>query len=165
MRRIFLLITLIISSAIFNKLSAQDNIDINYPTVSKTPPPLFIVDGKELDSFKLGDIKPDDIESMSVFKGDDAINKYGSKGKKGVIEITTKKSIKSTTKSEIKLNSKVKAITDPLFILDGVEISKADLEKVDKDNIEKMVVIKDKKAIEKYGEKGKNGVVVIYSKK
>jgi len=91
MKNTFLFIVLIFSSAIFNTLSAQESIGINHSSVStSTPPPLYIVDGKEMDSFGLNDMKPDDIESMSVFKGDDAINKYGAKGKNGVIEIITK---------------------------------------------------------------------------
>lgn len=51
---------------------------------------LIIVDGKE--SLFLDNIKPDDIESISVFKDQSAIEKYGEKGKNGVILITTKSS-------------------------------------------------------------------------
>ena len=128
------------------------------PPVS--PQPLFIIDGVEVKKADLNNIDPNNIESMSVLKDDEAINKYGSRGKNGVIVITTKKA-----KSNIRLNSKGLGIPDPLYILDGVEISKSDLEKIDKDTIEKMTVIKDEKATDKYGDKGKNGVVEIYTKK
>ena len=53
--------------------------------------PLFFVDGKEIENGKLEDINPNDIKSMSVLKGEKAIEKYGAKGKNGVIEIITKK--------------------------------------------------------------------------
>ena len=124
------------------------------------PEPIFIVDGEEVKKGDLSNIDPNSIENMSVFKEDDAINRYGSRGKNGVIVITTKKG-----KSNIRLNSNGRGIPDPLYILDGVEISKSDLEKLDKDKIEKMVVIKEKNATDKYGDKAKNGVVEIYSKK
>ncbi len=58
--------------------------------------PLYILktpDGqKELSSFE--DIKPEDIESISVLKDKSATSKYGEKGKNGVIIITLKKNLK-----------------------------------------------------------------------
>ncbi|MBD3749873.1 MAG: TonB family protein [Sphingobacteriales bacterium] len=55
---------------------------------------LLIVDGKEIEgnfeSFSKS-VKPENFESINVLKGDNAIKKYGDKGKNGVIEITTKK--------------------------------------------------------------------------
>ena len=48
----------------------------------------------------------------------------------------------------------------PLFILDEKEISYEEMEKIDPNTIKSINVFKIEKAIEKYGEKGKNGVVV-----
>ncbi|PBJ15632.1 M56 family metallopeptidase [Flavobacterium sp. ACN6] len=54
--------------------------------------PLIIVDGTEMPhGFDLDEIKPEDIKSMSVFKGTNALSKYGEKGSDGVIEIETRK--------------------------------------------------------------------------
>ncbi|MEA5256335.1 M56 family metallopeptidase [Arcicella aquatica] len=53
----------------------------------------------------------------------------------------------------------------PLYILDGTEIPSFKLEKIDPNTIEKIDVYKDEKAIVRYGEKAKNGVIVITSKK
>lgn len=53
----------------------------------------------------------------------------------------------------------------PLYILDGTEIPSFKLEKIDPNTIEKIDVYKDEKAILRYGEKAKNGVIVITSKK
>ncbi len=50
---------------------------------------LVILDGKE--GPKLKDINPDTIESISVLKDKAALEKYGEKGRYGVIEITSKK--------------------------------------------------------------------------
>ncbi|MBS1523293.1 MAG: TonB-dependent receptor plug domain-containing protein [Bacteroidetes bacterium] len=51
--------------------------------------PIFIIDGKEVQSVK--NLNPNDIKSISVLKNGTAEKKYGEKGKNGVIEITTKK--------------------------------------------------------------------------
>lgn len=56
--------------------------------------PLIIVDGKEVPNYNMENIKPDDIESIDVSKGEGATKKYGDKAKDGVIEITTKKNNK-----------------------------------------------------------------------
>ena len=53
--------------------------------------PLYIVDGKEVSKDVFVDLKPDAIESISVLKDKSAIEKYGEKGKDGVIIIKTKK--------------------------------------------------------------------------
>jgi len=50
---------------------------------------LFVLDGKE--GVKMSEIDPNTIESMQVLKGEQAITKYGEKGRYGVIEITSKK--------------------------------------------------------------------------
>ena len=53
--------------------------------------PLMIVDGKEVEGGSLEDINSDDIETVKVYKGDKAIEKYGDKAKNGVVVIKTKK--------------------------------------------------------------------------
>jgi len=50
----------------------------------------------------------------------------------------------------------------PIFILDGKEVPNID--DISPENIEKIDVLKGESAIELYGEKGKDGVVVITSK-
>lgn len=55
--------------------------------------------------------------------------------------------------------------TQPLYFLDGKEIDKKILETIKPDDVESINVLKDKSAIDKYGEKGKNGVIEIFSKK
>jgi bla regulator protein blaR1 len=52
---------------------------------------LFILDGKEISNKAVGDlVDPNNIESVTVLKGEAATKKYGNKGKDGVIIITTK---------------------------------------------------------------------------
>ena len=52
----------------------------------------------------------------------------------------------------------------PLVYLDGVKYT-GDLSKIDPATISSMEVLKDEKAIEKYGEEAKNGVILITTKK
>lgn len=52
--------------------------------------PLFILNGKEITKKEMNDLKPDSIEKVEVLKGDGATEKYGDKGKNGVVLITTK---------------------------------------------------------------------------
>ncbi|TCC98295.1 M56 family metallopeptidase [Pedobacter psychroterrae] len=52
----------------------------------------------------------------------------------------------------------------PLYLLDGVEIPPV-MEDVDQNNIESIHVLKDGQAIAAYGERGRNGVILIYTKK
>lgn len=53
--------------------------------------PLYIVDGVIKQNLNPNEISPDDIEFISVLKGESAVAKYGDKGKNGVVEITMKK--------------------------------------------------------------------------
>ncbi|MEP7257055.1 MAG: M56 family metallopeptidase [Flavitalea sp.] len=113
----------------------------------KKEQPLIIVNQVEQPaSFEVKSIKPEDIEYMSVYKDKSSIEKYGEKGKFGVIEIKTR---------------------TPLYIIDGVEQPASDniLSTIDQNKIQSITVIKDKSATEKYGEKGKNGVIEIIMKK
>jgi TonB-dependent SusC/RagA subfamily outer membrane receptor len=52
---------------------------------------LYIVDGKEITEKEMKDISPTTIESINVWKGEKAIEKYGTKGNNGVVEIHLKK--------------------------------------------------------------------------
>ncbi|APY09115.1 hypothetical protein BWZ20_12730 [Winogradskyella sp. J14-2] len=54
---------------------------------------------------------------------------------------------------------------DPLFMVNDKEVSKDKFIKMKPKNIESVTVLKDKSAIEKYGDKAKNGVIIIKTKK
>ena len=53
----------------------------------------------------------------------------------------------------------------PLFVVDGETVDYEKVKRINPDNISHMEVLKDKAAIEIYGEKAKNGVVIIHTKK
>tara|TARA_R100000306_G_scaffold56981_1_gene55004 strand:+ start:6 stop:1739 length:1734 start_codon:yes stop_codon:yes gene_type:complete len=57
---------------------------------SESDGPIIFIDGKETSEKALKSVSPGDIEKVNVLKGKKAIKKYGVKGAKGIIEITTK---------------------------------------------------------------------------
>ncbi len=120
----------------------------------KKPAPLYVVDGKvKEDNFNINIIAPDNIESINVLKGNSATLLYGEKGKNGVVEIKTK------NKNEVIVQGYKK--TAPLYIINGKESTKENADKINPERIEDVRVIKESTALEVYGEKGKNGVVII----
>lgn len=133
--------------------------------------PLFVLDGTKIVE-SVDNINTDNIKSISVLKGKAATVVYGEKAKNGVVVIITKdgnglsKKKKETTAT----------IDDPvisfrensgkaLIVVDG-EIKGAgyELNSIKASEIDNITVLKDKAAIEKYGEKGKNGVIHIITK-
>ncbi|GEM_PF-7115685 len=70
-------------------------LDINTKTVAfkstEKNDPIYFLDGKITSSSSIKKIDTNNIESISVLKGDSAIKKYGEKAKNGVIEIKTKR--------------------------------------------------------------------------
>lgn len=105
---------------------------------------LVMVDGKEY-RHDYKKIDPNTIQSINVLKGVAATNKYGNRGKNGVIEITLKKSLSNF---------------NGLVMVDGKEY-KEDIQKIDPNTIQSMNVLKDKAATDKYGDKGMSGVIEI----
>ncbi|TXG35172.1 M56 family metallopeptidase [Seonamhaeicola maritimus] len=117
--------------------------------------PLFIIDEKEINKDKFENIDPDKIESVFVLKGEQAIEKYGDKGKDGVVLIKTK---------DHKPTSFFKTGLEPLIIINGKEASKDEMDGLDKNNIQTIDVLKNASATSSYGTKGKNGVILIKTK-
>ena len=110
---------------------------------------LYIVDGKKFDG-AVGDIDPNTIENISVLKNKDALEKYGAKEKDGVIVINTK-GAQLSREGELPI------------VLDG-KITGLTLNEVDQNLIQNIKRVEPEQALEKYGEKGKNGVFEITSR-
>ena len=80
------------------------------------PDPLYVIDG-EISDKGMADISPDEIQSISVLKDESATEKYGGKGKNGVIEITLKKSDgPKVVKGEEKLVT-IRKTENPVFMV------------------------------------------------
>lgn len=77
-----------------NKTVIKDGVTIlkSSKTKVKAGSQLIVVDGTEMpSSFDVEEIDPKDIKSVNVYKGVNAIAKYGDRGGNGVIEIETRK--------------------------------------------------------------------------
>ncbi|WP_242203740.1 M56 family metallopeptidase [Aestuariivivens insulae] len=63
----------------------------NDPTKKEVKKALLIIDGKEEKNKTVEDLDVNTIESVTILKDKNDTKKYGKKGEKGVVEITTKK--------------------------------------------------------------------------
>ncbi|MDR0422538.1 MAG: TonB-dependent receptor plug domain-containing protein [Proteiniphilum sp.] len=153
--------------------------------------PLCIIDGAPVSEAEFQKLKPEDVKSFSVLKDKSAIESYGEAGKNGVILVETKKhgeitfadpaltdSLRGEVKSLIRVTTSgvpqdpdsVLTIVDgekksPLIIADGEPVSEAEFQKLNPEEIKSVSVLKDEYSIASYGEAGKNGVILIKTKK
>ena len=137
---------------------------------------------KEISQAELAAIDPATIESMEVLKDAESTAKYGEKGKNGVVIVTLKEA--GTFSATLNYKDDKNAGAAPsvrvrytgegdanlLFIVrqpwgEEREISRAEFEKIDPSRINSMEVRKDADAKAKYGDKGKNGVVILSLKR
>jgi TonB-dependent SusC/RagA subfamily outer membrane receptor len=124
--------------------------------VSTTKDPLYIVDGKEMsENFNPQNIDPNKIESITVWKDSEAVEKYGKKGENGVISITTKASVKVNND---KLNKNV------LYVIDGKKSAYNSFKNISSKDIESVTILKNETAIAIYGKEARNGVILINTK-
>ena len=115
---------------------------------------LIVVDGKEVTEEEMLKIKSEDVVSVNVLApGSKVAEAYGEKGHSGVILIETK-----TVKN-------LSVATNPIVIIDGKEASYEELGKIDPDKIANVTVLKaGSDAAKAYGDKGKNGVILVTTK-
>jgi TonB-dependent SusC/RagA subfamily outer membrane receptor len=125
---------------------------------------LYVVDGIQRPDFKKDSLRPTDISSIYVLKGEEAWRYYGEKGANGVIVITTK-AFQQQHNPMKEVIATVASPSTPLYIIDGVEMSEEGMKKLNPSEIESVNVLKDNAATAIYGNKGKNGVILITLKK
>lgn len=83
--------------------------------------PLIVVDGVMDAVSEIGDINPDDIESISVMKDASSTAIYGSRGANGVIIINTKKGLTDKPTVRLKARFGVSQISKHLDVMDAEE--------------------------------------------
>ncbi|MFN4314034.1 MAG: SusC/RagA family TonB-linked outer membrane protein [Chitinophagaceae bacterium] len=97
------------------------------PSINGAGSPLFVINGVPMDNTQrgsagewggsdngdgIGNINPDDVESMTVLKGQSASALYGSRASNGVILITTKSGKKGDFQVDYNLNAMVDKAMD-----------------------------------------------------
>ena len=93
-----------------------------------------------------------------------AFAKQGNQTGNNIIPSASNKNIHADYKADTVPVITLKNHEKALIILDGKTISNDELKKVNPENIESVNVIKDQAALAQYGDKGKNGVVIIATK-
>ena len=150
-----------------------------FAPASKDTTALYFIDGQESTKAESDKINPDMIESVSILKGEQAISKYGENGKNGVVLISMKKGavenvnvnsstsqiLKVQTNASLKLSNLNGSPGRPLIVIDGVIAANQNVNNIPPETIESISVLKNVSATTMYGEKGKDGVVLITTKK
>ncbi|MDQ7918305.1 hypothetical protein RBU60_12035 [Mesonia sp. MT50] len=249
------------SKEIMAAQTPNQNSEIASALAFKKDKPLIFIDGKKVTEEEFNQVKPHQIESLNVLKGESAIEKYGKKAENGALEMKLKnstnhlnsrkeilkekqerdkvyrekKSSKKTplkkrkqqptytyaidgvivkkdkitslpakqikeisfyTEKEAETSFKIKTNGEklmnvrlhkkgeeksisaekvlqqekyqtflrkdhPLLMVNNKEVSRSFIEKLDKKLIQSVFIVEGEKAIEKYGEKAKHGVLVI----
>ncbi len=122
--------------------------------------PDVYIDGTKYSAEIIDLLDSEKIQSISVVKGEKAKQEYNAPN--GVLLITSIKNSTETTKEDSDAN--INGIDgDPLVFIDGIQTSHQELSKLDPTCIDRIDVLKEKAAMEKYG--SKNGVILVYTKK
>ncbi len=132
---------------------------------------LIVVDGVKQKDMALNEINPGDIERIDVLKNESAVALWGEEGRNGVVQITTKNP-KNWSGNSVTLQSNGITLRNldsykGLIYFDGKEMSKSDFMSLDlkPEQIESVTIWDEKDAIEKYGQRAKEGVMEIRSRK
>lgn len=170
--------------------------------VAPPPPPMekpvYYLEGVNISETEMNTISPNDIESIHVWKGKEAINRFPTNGKNGVVEIVLKQiarkdqqpnkewsNISADQYNDAKRDNAVKSLTlangvkvdvkgnstidtslsknPPLYVLNGIPLK--NINDVSPNDIETINIMKDPATTAIYGNAGKNGVVLITTKK
>lgn len=142
--------------------------------------PLIVLNGIETSKDKFEKLKPDEIKSMNVLKGQNAIDTYGEKAKDGAIEVETKGlwtvGYGKMPPNPEKLNAfegyrQMKRPGQPdietaLIFIDGAESSVNDTKSIKLDQIERTMTVQPdhEPTIRQYGEKARYGIIELFTK-
>ena len=149
----------------------------------------ILVNGKEvpkdtLDALLGTDVGSEKIKAVTLLEKRAAVSVYGDKGKHGILNIQLlpdENNHFKITKTQAKIRTKatglktigipgagglvIRGVNDgqePLFVVDGKEVVGPDpLSQISPDRIKGFSVLKAESALAVYGDKGKNGVIMI----
>jgi TonB-dependent SusC/RagA subfamily outer membrane receptor len=169
-------------------------IKIKTDTISIKDKPVYFVEGVRITEQEMKAISADNIKSINVLKGQQAIKKYPKDAKNGVVEILLKdiqrkdqlpskdwsninanqnkikslemaNGVKIEFKGKFNIDTAVGDKKTPLYILDGVPLkSSIEISNLNPEEFESVSVLKNPSSISLYGNEGKNGVILITTK-
>jgi|GEM_PF-4807806 len=130
---------------------------------------LIIYNGKEVSMEELEKLNPASLGggSISIYNSEQSTEKYGEKGRNGVIVVTSGTNQVDVTDGKVKTfrSSKQDTTDSLLYIVDGKAVTPLEISAIKSGEIESINVLKGKEAKEKYGKEGENGVIEIIRKK
>jgi TonB-dependent SusC/RagA subfamily outer membrane receptor len=135
--------------------------------------PLFVIDGKIYTGEHPGTaVAPDQIDRIEVLKGERAVETYGAAGANGVVVITTKAAAAASGEQRtaavpdgsVRIRGNAAVSPSLLVLVDGREVPAASLRDIDADDIRDIQVLKGRAAVEQYGDRAADGVVVVRTK-
>jgi TonB-dependent SusC/RagA subfamily outer membrane receptor len=130
-------------------------------TTTTKPKPIYLIDGKQVDprtAYSVMSTKQM-VQKIDHLSAEEATIKYGQKGENGAVEIYKKENPSYVDR----LFSGTSPDKKPLVILsDGTEINS--VEQIDEKYIRSIHALTEKAGVEKYGDKGKNGVIEVILK-
>ena len=123
--------------------------------------PDIIIDGVKYDYKILDIIDQSKISSITVLKGEAAINTYNAPN--GVIIITSKNESQNDSETKIRIRATGNADNKaPVIVIDGKVASQEELSKLSPSDVKSITVKKDENAKEQYN--APNGVIFIITK-
>ena len=138
-------------------LNAETVNDYVYEASQQQPPKKMVKKGKKDARVKIGaktvEVKTDD----GTYTGEDKTVELKT------VEILQDKQDQKEMQLLVIGNKQQGA--EPLIVIDGKESSAEQMKALDSKDIDHIDVLKEKSATEQYGEKGKNGVIIITTKK
>jgi len=138
-----------------------DKLIENTPGYGKNSTPLYVIDGRLTNRAVIFHIQTENVKRVSLVKKEAIQQRYGIGASVGVVEIGTIYEFKG---SKVVTGHKIPNVKMPLIIVNGKEYKK-DPNTIVPDQIKSINEIKDpEEAKEKYGEKGKNGVIEVILK-
>lgn len=106
---------------ITTKPPATNNLQLRIPGGNE---PIYIIDGVVADKFTADQLNSGDIESVSVYRGENALSLYGQEAKNGAVSIVTRKNmntigvVSSTGNGQAKMKEgNVEIIADSIMII------------------------------------------------
>jgi len=150
------------------EIESKDNVQKTVVEVKEGENPDIYIDGKKYDRHILELLDPERIESVSVIKGEKAKEDYDAEA---VILVKTK------IKTDLKYQKEKRDTNDnkgvyirshvgsdrPVIVIDGKIEDQETLVLIDPNRIQSISVLKDEKALKKYGTR--SGVILIKTKK
>lgn len=125
--------------------------------------PLYVVDNYLQNRQTILDIPNHQVKAIAIIKKEYIAERYGKGAvESGVVQILTTRGQKNLLQGyKIKKSTKASLPKDVIYYVDKKQVAKKEFEKINSKDIQSINVFKGKKAVDKYGEKGRNGVVEI----